>query len=396
MGIQIDVERCTGCGLCVAACPFSAIAVIEKKAVIDDKCTLCSACVQTCKFEAIEIERLKFEEKNLSDYKGIWVFVEFRGNEVKKVSFELATKARHIADELGQEVGAVLVGNGINQHCDEIGSFGVDTIYIAEDEKLQGYNTKNYSSILTGLIMKYKPNVVLFPATHLGRDLAPRVAASLGVGLTADCTGLSIKDGMLLQTRPAFGGNIMADIICPNVRPQMATVRPNVMKMGDPDQSMKASVVQIPIDLGSKAMDIIVKETIETIQKGVKSLDEADIVVSGGRGMNSADGFNILEELAESLGAVVGASRAAVDAGWRPRSDQVGQTGKTVSSKIYIACGISGKIQHQVGMKGSDTIIAINKDPDAPIFDIADYGIVGDLFEVVPALNMALKDNMNR
>jgi electron transfer flavoprotein alpha subunit len=228
----------------------------------------------------------------------------------------------------------------------------------------------------------------------LGRDLAPRVAAALEVGLTADCTGLSIKDGLLLQTRPAFGGNIMADIISPNARPQMATIRPNVMKVRDPDSSRKAEIISIPVDIDPKAMRIIIKEIVKTTESGTKSLDEADIVISGGRGMESAENFKILEDLAETINGVVGASRAAVDVGWRPRSDQVGQSGKTVSPKLYIACGISGKIQHQVGMKGSDTIIAINTDPEAEIFNIADCGIVGDLFEIIPALNEELKKNL--
>ena len=250
--------------------------------------------------------------------------------------------------------------------------------------------------ILTGLISQYKPGIVLFPATHTGRDLAPRVAATLGLGLTADCTGLSIEDGLLLQSRPAFGGNIMADIICPNVRPQMATVRPNVMKAGEPDNSKKAEIVDVPVDLKTKDVNIVIKETVKTVKTGVKSLEEVDIIVSGGRGMGSPENFSVLEELADTLGGGVGASRAAVDAGWRPRSDQVGQTGKTVSPKLYIACGISGKIQHQVGMKGSDIIVAINKDPEAPIFEIADYGIVGDLFEVVPLLNDELRTVLHK
>ena len=263
-------------------------------------------------------------------------------------------------------------------------------------ENLSIYNTNFYTSILTGLILKYKPNIVLFPATHLGRDLAPRVAATLEVGLTADCTGLSIKDGLLLQTRPAFGGNIMADIITPTTRPQMATIRPNVMKIKDPGSSKKAKIVSESVEIDKNAIRVNIKEIIKTTKSIGKSLDEADIIVSGGRGMESAENFKILEELAKTLNGVVGASRSAVDAGWRPRTDQVGQSGKTVSPKIYIACGISGKIQHQVGMKSSDTIIAINKDPEAPIFDIADCGIVGDLFEVIPLLNEELKKNLNK
>jgi electron transfer flavoprotein alpha subunit len=394
LGIQIIFDRCTGCGLCVKACPFAAIKIKDKKAEIEANCTLCGSCTDVCSFDAILIERPKLSKKDLTEYKNVWIFVEVRDKEIKKVSFEIASKAREIADILGEKVGAVILGEKAKHLCDEIAAYGVDVVYIAENIALGEYNTNNYTGILTGLILKYKPNIILFPATHLGRDLAPRVAASLEVGLTADCTGLSIKDGLLLQSRPAFGGNIMADIITPNVRPQMATTRPNVMKIQKPDYSKKAEIVTIPVDINPNNTRIVIKEVIKTTKKGIISLDEADIIISGGRGIGSAENFKILEDLAKTINGVVGASRAAVDAGWRPRTDQVGQSGKTVSPKIYIACGISGKIQHQVGMKSSDTIIAINTDPEAPIFDIADCGIVGDFNEIIPALNEEFKKNL--
>ena len=396
MGIEIVLDKCTGCGLCIKVCPFAAIKVKDKKAEIEANCTLCGSCVDVCKLNAIILERPKPSDKDLSEYKDVWIFVELKDQEIKKVGFELASKAREIADTLGENVGAVILGEKAKHLCDDIAAYGVNVVYIAENENLGEYNTNNYAGILTGIILKYKPNIMLFPATHLGRDLAPRVAAALEVGLTADCTGLSIKDGLLLQSRPAFGGNIMADIISPNARPQMATTRPNVMKIQKPDPSRKAEVVSIPVDLDSKATKIVIKEIVKTAKSGAKGLDEADIIISGGRGLESAENFKILEDLAETINGVVGASRAAVDVGWRPRSDQVGQSGKTVSPKLYIACGISGKIQHQVGMKGSDTIIAINTDPEAPIFDIADCGIVGDLFEIIPALNEELKKNLSK
>jgi len=249
VGIEIILDKCTGCGLCVKACPFAAINIKNKKAEIEANCTLCGSCVEICKFDAINLERPKPSDKDLSEYKDVWIFVELREKEIKKVSFELATKAREIADTLGERVGAVILGEKVKHLCDEIATYGVDMICIAENENLIEYNTSNYAGILTGLILKYKPNIVLFPATHLGRDLAPRVAAALEVGLTADCTGLSIKDGLLLQTRPAFGGNIMADIISPNARPQMATIRPNVMKVRDPDSYRKAEIISIPVDI---------------------------------------------------------------------------------------------------------------------------------------------------
>ena len=396
VGIEIVNDKCTGCALCVKACPFAAIKIKDKKAEIEANCTLCGSCVEICKFDAIILERPKLSDKDLSEFKDVWIFIELRENEIKKVGLELASKAREIADILGERVGAVILGEKAKHLCDKIAPYGVEVIYIAENENLSEYNTNNYAGILTGLISKYKPSIVLFPATHLGRDLAPRVAATLEVGLTADCTGLSIKDGLLLQSRPAFGGNIMADIISPSARPQMATIRPNVMKIRDPDSSRKAEIISIPVDIDPKGMRIIIKEIVKTAKSGTKSLDEANIIISGGRGMGSSENFKILEDLAETINGVVGASRAAVDAGWRPRSDQVGQSGKTVSPKLYIACGISGKIQHQVGMKGSDTIIAINTDPEAPIFDVADCGIVGDLFEIVPVLNEELKKNIKK
>jgi len=397
VGIEVVLEKCTGCGACVKACPFAAIAIVEKKAEIGPGCTLCGACVDSCRFEAIVLERPEQTAGDLSEYKGVWTFVELHGEngeKLKKVSLELMAKSRELADILGESTGAVLLGGKtgyLEGHCAALAAHGADVVYVAEDDNLRDYNTRNYSAILTGLIWKHKPTIVLYPATHLGRDLAPRVAATIGVGLTADCTGLSITDGLLLQSRPAFGGNIMADIICPNVRPQMATVRPNVMKAGKPDPSREAEVITVPVNIETGGTRIVIKDFVRTLETCARCLEEVDIIVSGGRGMGSGENFAILEELAETLQGAVGASRAAVDAGWRPRSDQVGQTGKTVSPKLYIACGISGKIQHQVGMKGSDTIVAINNDPEATIFEIADYGIVGDLFEIVPALNEEFK-----
>jgi len=243
VGIEIILDKCTGCGLCLKACPFAAIKIKNKKAEIEANCTLCGSCVEVCKFDAIIIERPKLSDKDLSEYKDVWIFVELREQDIKKVSLELASKAREIADTLKQRVGAVILGEKVKHLCDNLATYGVDVAYIAENDNLVEYNTSNYTAILTGLILKYKPNIMLFPATHLGRDLAPRVAATLKVGLTADCTGLSIKDGLLLQTRPAFGGNIMADIISPSARPQMATIRPNVMKIRSPDSTRKAEVI---------------------------------------------------------------------------------------------------------------------------------------------------------
>jgi len=387
--IRVKEELCSHCGSCVKACPFGAIKIINQIAVIGDECTLCGACIQVCKACAIEIER-KEKEIDFSCYKDIWVFVEIKDNKVRNVTYELLGKARQLADELGEEVCAILLGKDVKRLCEDISAYGADKIYVAEDDSLEQYYTDPFTSVLVGLITKYEPNIVIYPATKIGRDLAPRVAATLKVGLTADCTGLSIEDGRLLQTRPAFGGNIMADIISVT-RPQMATVRPNVMKKGSPYKDRHAEIIETPVKIDIKGIRTVIKEIISIKSSGAIPLDEAEIIVSGGRGIGSKENFKIIEALAEVLNAAVGASRSAVDLGWKPKSFQVGQSGTTVSPKIYVACGISGKIQHLVGMSGSDIIIAINKDPEAPIFNVADYGIVGDLNKVVPLLTEVLR-----
>jgi electron transfer flavoprotein alpha subunit len=388
--IKIVKERCNGCGKCVTVCPFDGIKVIKRLAIIKETCTLCSGCVQVCPLDAIIIER-KREETDLSEYKDVWVFIEVVDSEIRNVSLELLGKAVELAEELKERVCAILLGDGVEKFCPTLTYYGADIIYLIESESLREYSTDGFTQVLVGVISKYKPNIVLYPATHIGRDLAPRVAATLEVGLTADCTGLSIQDNLLLQTRPAFGGNIMADIISPNTRPQMATVRPNVMKKLEPDTRRVSEIIPVQLKVEHIPIRTVVKEVVKTTVSGAKKIDEAEIIVSGGRGVGSSEGFKILEELANTLGGVVGASRAAVELGLKPKSVQIGQSGITVSPKLYIACGISGAIQHQVGMRNSDTIIAINNDPNAPIFELAKYGLVGDLFEIVPKLTKEIK-----
>ncbi len=405
MPIQIITEKCTGCTLCLRACPFGAIRMMDKsgdsglasssqshkKAVIDlNKCTLCGACVPNCKFNAILFEKPQetcLPKQDLKDYKGVWVFAEQKKGKVQPVVYELLGKAKDLAASLGTDVSAVLLGEHLEEQIQELIWRGADKVYVVEKRELANFQDEPYTNILIELIKKHKPEILLCGATSIGRSLISRVAVKLKVGLTADCTGLDIDLGkrILLQTRPAFGGNIMATIISPNYRPQMATVRHKVFPEAVSDAKRKGKIIRDEFNgqffvSRSRLLDII-----DEIESTV-NLSEADIIVSGGRGMVAPGNFKLLEELAKALGAAVGASRAAVDAGWMPYSHQVGQTGRTVSPKIYFACGISGQIQHLVGMQSSKIIIAINKDPDAPIFKVATYGIVGDLFEIIPAL----------
>ncbi|MFH1995671.1 MAG: electron transfer flavoprotein subunit alpha [Candidatus Omnitrophota bacterium] len=386
--IGIDVEKCTGCTICVKECPFAAIEMKDTKAVIDlDKCTLCGACVDVCEPKAIEAKKKVSPRRDISGFKDVWVFCEQKKGVIQSISYELLGEGKKLAKKLGVDLCAVILGDQIGSKSVEFGSRGADKVYIVDSPHLKFYQDEPYSNIMTELVREFKPEIILCGATTIGRSLIPRVAISIPAGLTADCTALDIdeKDRLLLQTRPAFGGNIMATIITPDFRPQMATVRHKVMKEAAIDASLSAKVIVKTYPEEYYASRTKLLDIVEEIEETV-NLAEADIIISGGRGMGSADKFSIVRELALVLGAAVGSSRSAVDSGWIPYSHQVGQTGKTVCPKLYIACGISGQIQHLIGMQSSKVIVAINKDPDAPIFKIATYGIVGDIFEVVPAL----------
>jgi electron transfer flavoprotein alpha subunit len=358
----------------------------------EDKCTLCGSCVSSCPFGAITMER-KAQTVDVSAYRDIWVFAEQDNGVLKSVVLELLGKGRDLAEELGQRLCAVLVGSKVDHLIPELAAHGADVVYLVEDDIFGSYSTQAYTAALATLISRHQPNILLYGATHKGRDLAPSVAANLGLGLTADCTGLSIEpqDKLLLQTRPAFGGNLMADIICPNTRPQMATVRSHVMKSLEAQPGRTCDVVREDIEVSPRSITTKILEVISSTTGGEKKVEEANIVVSGGRGLGSEKGFQLVKNLAEALGGAVGCSRGAVEAGWMSKTRQVGQSGKTVSPELYIAIGISGCIQHVVGMRSSRVIIAINNDSAAPILEVADLGVVGDLFEIVPALTEAIK-----
>ena len=400
MAIKLLIEKCTGCSLCVKVCPFDAIRIMDKKAFIDlNKCNLCGACAQSCKFKAIIIDRPEpaCVLPDIKGYKGIWVFLEQKNGKIQSVSYELLGKAQELAKKLKTDVSGILIGNNLDDQLDEIIHRGADNIYLVQAPELQNFQDEPYTNIFLKLIEKYKPEVVLCGATAIGRSLISRVAVNIKVGLTADCTGLDIdpEKNILLQTRPAFGGNIMATIISPNYRPQMATVRHKVMQPMAVDAKRKGKVIRENFDAGLYASRTKLLEIVEEVESLV-NIAEADIIVSGGRGMGSAENFKILQDLAHALRAAVGSSRAAVDSGWMPYSHQVGQTGRTVAPKIYFACGISGQIQHLVGMSSSKIIIAINKDPEAPIFKYATYGIVGDVFAIVPELTRKFKEALKK
>ncbi len=392
----IDAEKCIGCGICESQCAFGAIAVLDGVAKVNDKCTLCGTCVDNCEVGALVIETAdQGSAVDLAAYSGVWVYAEFRHGALAPVALELLGAGRQIADLKGVPLSAVLLGHGLKGQAENLIAYGADTVYQLDDPALANFTDEAYANILEDLIREFKPEIVLAGATAIGRSFIPKVATALGAGLTADCTDLGIsEDGNLLQTRPAFGGNIMATIVCPDTRPQMATVRPLVMKAGLWDDSRVGRVVDLDPACLRLSSRVEVLSSVLADQDKV-NLSEANVVVAGGRGLNDEKGFTLIRELADLLDGAVAASRAAVDAGWIGYPHQVGQTGKTVAPKLYICCGISGAIQHLVGMRSSDTIIAINKDPNAPIFDVATYGIVGDLFEVLPQLIDNLRARKN-
>ena len=332
---------------------------------------------------------------NLEEYKGVFVFAQQVDNELTPIAFELIGKGKDLAKDLNTDVTAVLIGSDVKSLADELAEYGADKVIVVDDPELKDYRTEPYAHALASVIKEYKPEIMLVGATAIGRDLGPRVSARVKTGLTADCTVLEIGEfkgvaNQLLMTRPAFGGNTIATIACPNTRPQMATVRPGVMQKLDRVAGKKAEVIEYNPGFTPNNKYVEILEISKAVSD-IKDIMDAKILVSGGRGVGSAENFKMLQDLADVLGGQVSCSRAVVDSGWKPKELQVGQTGKTVRPQVYFAIGISGAIQHVAGMEESDIIIAINKDEDAPIFDVADYGVVGDLNKIVPALTEAIK-----
>ncbi len=383
--IYVDRDKCDGCGECVSVCPSGAIEVSFGKAEIKEGCVFCQACVEVCEKGAISILEEKKEKREDSDYRGVLLFIEQRRGKINESSLELITCGRSISDTLGVPLWAVILGYNIKDEVENILHYPIDTLFLFDHKDLFDFSDELYAKALYDLIVEEKPEIFLAIATSRGRSLIPKVASMLSTGLTADCTELSAdsSDRLLIQTRPAFGGNLMAQIICPEKRPQMATVRAKIYKRPRKVEKKAKLIEKEFLPPSSKRTTLV--EFCEQLYEAV-NLADADIVVSGGRGLKEAKNFSLIRELAKRLGAAVGASRAAVDAGWIPYAHQVGQTGRTIAPKLYIACGISGAVQHLVGISGAKVIVAINKDKNAPIFDVANFGIVGDLFEILPAL----------
>ena len=390
MAVWVEIDLCNGCKLCLKSCPYDAIEVVDRKAKILERCTSCGACIEVCKPGAIKTDMVARQIPDFSQWKGVWVFAEQRSGALVPVVLELLGKAQELAEELGQETAAVLLGHQVSGLSEKLFEYGANKVYLVDVPELAHYRTIPYTDALEALIKNHMPNIFLMGATHIGRDLAPRVSRRIGVGLTADCTELTIEptEKILLQTRPAFGGNVMATIASRYSRPQMATVRPGVMAPNR--KPSQGDLIQEEVSLHEERAGTVLVEVVREERKGI-NLSEAKVIVAGGRGVGDKEGFGLLEELASLLGGEVAGTRVAVEEGWIPADRQVGQTGQSVRPELYIACGISGAIQHRAGMMNSRYIIAVNKDERAPIFQVADWGIVGDLHEVIPEMIQQLK-----
>ncbi|MGD0804856.1 MAG: FAD-binding protein [Candidatus Bathyarchaeia archaeon] len=396
MSKSVDVsDACTGCGMCISICPFGVITIVTGKAQIGDACRVCGACEPVCPVKAITIKKSEVPQV-FADWRGILVYAEQREGRVHPVAYELLGKGRELAATLGEPVYAVIIGTNLTSAAEELVKRGADKVLVYDHLFLATYRDDPYAQILSEATNELKPSIILIGATSIGRSLGPRVAAKLKTGLTADCTGLDIdpQTRLLLQTRPAYGGNIMATIYTQNSRPQMATVRYKVMTEALADPTKRGEIIKKQVD-PNRLQDRIRVLGFEAAKEQVSIVD-ADIVVSGGKGLGEPKGFELIKQLADALGGAVGASRPTVDEGWIEYRHQVGLSGRTVRPKLYLACGISGAVQHQAGMKTSDVIIAINKDKEAPICRISTLAAVGDLYEVVPRLIEKIKEQKVR
>lgn len=389
--IRIELEKCSGCGSCASACPFGCIAMVDNRPVIGEGCRLCGACADACPFGLISIVEPS-RKGDAEQYKGVAVFAEQRKGVIHPVAYELLGKGKELSRHLGEPLYAVLLGCEIKRSADELAVRGADKVYVYDDPILRDIRDDPYSEILAKFIEEEKPSIFLIGATAIGRSLGPKLAAKLKTGLTADCTSLEIdpETRLLKQTRPAFGGNIMATIVCPTSRPQMATVRYKVMREAERNPATRGEIIEKKMDYKG-VLDRVKIMDFQPAKEAVSIVD-ADIIISGGKGLGEAKGFKILEGLADVMGGAIGASRPTVDEGWIDYTHQIGLSGRTVRPKLYIACGISGAVQHLAGMKTSDYIIAINKDKEAPIFKVANLGVVGDCYEIIPILQRKIME----
>ncbi len=395
MNLILYSEKCTACGQCIDACPFAVLSLEGDALVVGEGCTLCGACVEICPEGALELPEMEGPAPRPGvPPDGVWVFAEQRHGKLAPAALELLGEARRLAAQLGEgvSVAAVLLGEKVEHLAPTLLAAGADKVYFAEAPQFADFVEREYAAALTEVARQYQPEIILAGATYAGRAFIPQVAAALKTGLTADCTAFAIDTDkrLLLQTRPAFGGNIMATIITPRTYPQMATARPGVFKRLAEPHAPDGRVIRVDLPSLKAPGPCRFVKTVEEIKERLP-LSEAEVIVAGGRGLKEAKHFRLLEELADLLGGAVGATRAAVDAGWIPYAHQIGQTGKTVSPKLYFAVGISGAAQHLVGMQGSDFIVAINRDAEAPIFQVANIGLVGNLFDILPALIQEIK-----
>lgn len=385
-GVLVDRDACTLCGACIDACPFGAIEIKDSQLVITEECRLCGACVEACPQGALSIpEAAPTGQVDLGAYSGVLVFVEQTEGKIHPVSYEMIGKGLDLARSLGQKLYCLIAGHRIRQQAADLLNYGPDAVYSYDHPALRYYRVEPYANAVFDLVKEIRPNIILIGATHVGRSLAPRVATRLRTGLTADCTSLDVREnGDLVQTRPAFGGNVMARILTPHHRPQMATVRYKVMERAARVENPHGVLQERTLPLGDLQSGI---EIVDIVQSAAAaSITEADIIVSAGRGAGNERGLALVSELAQSIGGVVGGSRPLVEQGLLSHMQQVGLSGRTVRPKLYVACGISGAVQHVAGMQGSDCIIAINKDRNAPIFEVAHVAVVGDIYEVLPRL----------